>query len=252
VAEPLLSLPFFIYFAMEVLHSDFFTKVLRGRKVLLGRDFYQGTQVPVNQLTFGNRFACWTFCPDGIDDTSVVYSFGVGEDISFDLMLIERFGMQVHAFNPSPGSIDWIEKQELPGQFHFHAYGLADRDGNLVFHEPVQAGHHSLQMAVNGMKSNQVTHTLPVRRLSSILGELGHEKIDILKIDIEGAEYGVIGDILALPVPATQVLVEFHHRFEHIGVKKTREAIRALNGGGYRIFHVSASGEEFSFIHDRV
>ena len=236
---------------MKVLLNDFFTKALRGRKVLLGRDFYQCRQVRINHLTFGNRFARWTFCPDGIDDRSVVYSFGVGEDISFDLLLIARFGMQVHAFDPSPGSIDWIDKQDLPGQFYFHPYGLADRDDNIVFHEPARAGHHSLQMAVAGMNSNQAAHTLPVRRLSSIMEELGHEKIHILKMDIEGAEYGVIRDILSLPVPASQVLIEFHHRFEHIGVKKTREAIAALNGAGYRIFHVSASGEEFSFIHQR-
>ena len=234
---------------MKVLLNDYFTKALRGRKVLLGRDFYQRGQVRANHVTFGNRFARWTFCPDGIDERSVVYSFGVGEDISFDLLLIERFGMHVHAFDPSPGSIDWIGRQELPGQFQFHPYGLADRDGSLVFHEPARAGHHSLQMAFDGAESDQAAHTLPVRRLSSIMEELGHERIHILKMDIEGAEYGVIGDILALPVPASQVLIEFHHRFGHIGVKKTREAIAALNGGGYRIFHVSASGEEYSFIY---
>jgi len=44
------------------------------------------------------------------------------------------------------------------------------------------------------------------------------------------------------------VLIEFHHRFAHIGIKRTRQAISKLNRAGYKIFHVSASGEEFSFI----
>ena len=38
-------------------------------------------------------------------------------------------------------------------------------------------------------------------------------RIDILKMDIEGAEYDVIDDIINSPVPIAQVLIEFHHRF---------------------------------------
>jgi len=34
--------------------------------------------------------------------TAVVYSLGIGEDISFDLALIEKYGARVHAFDPTP------------------------------------------------------------------------------------------------------------------------------------------------------
>ena len=67
-------------------------------------------------------------------------------------------------------------------------------------------------------------------------------------MDIEGAEYDVINDIVTAPVPIMQVLIEFHHRFKNIGVKETRKAIAGLNDAGYRIFNVSSSGEEISFI----
>ena len=89
---------------------------------------------------------------------------------------------------------------------------------------------------------------MPVRRLGTILEELGHDRLDILKMDIEGAEYDVIEEIVNAPVPISQVLIEFHHRFPHIGTGKTRQAIARLNSAGYRIFNVSASGEEISFI----
>jgi len=68
--------------------SDFITRALRIRKVLIGRDFYQGRQVRRARLKFGNRFTDWTFCPEFLDKDSVIYSFGVGEDLSFDLQLI--------------------------------------------------------------------------------------------------------------------------------------------------------------------
>jgi len=147
-------------------------------------------------------------------------------------------------------TIAWIEEQDLPGEFHFHPYGLAGRDGEISFAEPAEPGIHSL-FAMNsegGTAEGLKQHVLPVQRLATILKTLGHSKIDILKMDIEGAEYEVIDDIIALPEPVPQVLIEFHHRFPHIGTKRTRQAISKLNRAGYRIFHVSATGEEYSFM----
>ena len=77
---------------------------------------------------------------------------------------------------------------------------------------------------------------------------LGHEKIDVLKMDIEGAEYDVLSDFLACDASVRQLLVEFHHYWKDVGLQRTREAIRSLNLAGYRIFHVSSSGWEYSFI----
>jgi FkbM family methyltransferase len=224
-------------------------KALRARKVLIGRDFYQFRQVKRACLTFGNRFVDWTFCPDYLDEHSVIYSFGVGEDVSFDLKLIEHYQLQVQGFDPSPRSIKWVAEQNLSDKFHFYPFGLAGRDGEITFSEPEESGAHSLKIggpAGGGVGSK--THVLPVHRLETVLGKLCHERIDILKMDIEGAEYEVIDDIINAPVPIAQVLIEFHHRFPNIGIGKTRKAISKLNKAGYKIFNVSASGEEISFI----
>lgn len=78
--------------------------------------------------------------------------------------------------------------------------------------------------------------------------ELGHEAIDILKMDIEGAEYRVIDDMCHGGIWPTQVLVEFHHRFPGLGVRMTKAAIATLRGHGYEIFWGSDTGEEYGFI----
>jgi len=230
--------------------NDILTTLLRGRKVMLGRDFYQFRQVRRSRMTLGNRYANWTFCPDLLKESSVVYSFGVGEDISFDLKLMERFKLHIHAFDPSPQSVNWVGEQNLPDAFHFYPYGLASTDGTIAFAEPADPGIHSLFAAhsADAAGAGLKQHLLPVFRLPTIVDKLGHDTIDLLKMDIEGAEYEVIEDIVGSSVPIHQLLIEFHHRFPYLGIRRTKEAISRLNQAGYRIFNVSPSGEEISFI----
>jgi FkbM family methyltransferase len=230
--------------------KDQITRVLRIRKVLIGRDFYQSRQVRRPRMKYGKRFTDWTFCPQFLDSDSVVYSFGVGEDLSFDLQLIENFQLKIDAFDPSPRSIEWVKRQDLPGGIRFHPYGVAGSDGELTFTEPAEPGAHSLRIISPDQQpeAGLNRHVLPVFRLPTIQRKLGHRKIDLLKMDIEGAEYEVIQDIVSSPQPITQVLVEFHHRFPHFGIEKTKQAISMMNKAGYMIFHVSPSGEEISFI----
>ncbi len=81
-----------------------------------------------------------------------------------------------------------------------------------------------------------------------MMGKLGHEQIDILKIDVEGAEYEVLdglGEVERLP---TQVLVEFHHRFPGIGKQRTADSIEYLRKLGYQIFWISDTGREIGFL----
>ena len=67
-------------------------------------------------------------------------------------------------------------------------------------------------------------------------------------MDIEGAEYEVLEGLLASPIKPAQLLVEFHHRFPAIGLEKTANMIRLLQNTGYKIFAVSGTGREVSFL----
>ncbi len=82
----------------------------------------------------------------------------------------------------------------------------------------------------------------------SVAGKLGHSRIDLLKMDIEGAEYEVLEGLLVSPVKPRQLLIEFHHRFPGIGLKKTVNIIKHLQEVGYKIFAVSETGREVSFV----
>jgi|SRR5215469_815004 len=224
-------------------------KVRRGRHIfraLTGRDVYTPVQAHCATVTLGNDNASWCICPTGLTQESVVYSFGVGTDISFDLEMIRQFGVHVQAFDPTPRSIVWVRCQALPEKFVFHEYGIGDRDGKAVFYPPENPSFVSYSIFSRG--SSETTVEAPVYRLTTIMKILGQERIDVLKMDIEGAEYNVLSDLLASGVSVRQLLVEFHHGWKDVGLQRTKEAIRSLNRAGYRIFHVSPGGCEYSFI----
>ena len=217
--------------------------MLRGRDLWCRREI----QLPTERL--GSEYGGWTLWPKALDASSVVYSFGVGHDISFDLAMISQFGCTVHAFDPTPRSIDWVRRQALPGEFQFHDYGLGNSDGLVSFEPPADPTHVSYSMSAPGNAPGK-GESFPVRRLQSIAAELGHDAIDLLKMDIEGAEYDAVEDLLQTGPRIGQILIEFHHRLRREQLARTRETIAGLRQAGYLIFDVAPSGEEYSFVHE--
>jgi FkbM family methyltransferase len=227
--------------------SVFREAALKSRRLLFsllnGEPFFR-PEIRRARLRLGSSYGGFTIIPEYISDAIVFYSFGLGTDISFELACIEKFKMQVHAFDPTPKSLQWLRTQQLPPQLILHEYGVAGSDGSIAFYPPTDPTHISFSLVKRAGKECRC----PVYRISTIMRMLGHDHIDLLKMDIEGAEYEVIEDIIRVGISVRQICVEFHHRWSEIGTAQTEAAIHHLRECGYRLFDVSASGEEFSFI----
>jgi len=222
-------------------------RLFRILKVIRGKDIFIKKNVTLATETFGNKGVAWTIYSKDIDENSIVYSFGVGYDISFDLALINKFDLKLFAFDPTPKSVEWINNQKLPKQFVLKNIGLADYDGKAKFNPPENPEHVSATM-LDRPKTKDDAYKVDVKTLISITNELQHKHIDILKIDIEGIEYRVIDNIITTNILPSQILIEFHHRFKNIGIQHTKKAVNKLREAGYLVFHVSKTGEEISFI----
>jgi len=217
----------------------------RYKTVLSGQDCWFPVVYRGKSIRLGSDYGGWSILPDRLNTDSVIYSFGIGTDITFDLAMIEKFGVTVHAFDPTPGSIEWVKSQSLPPQFVLHEYGVASYDGVATFFPPVDRNHISHTLLDRPATADRKIE-VPVYRLATIMQKLGHSVIDLMKIDIEGAEYDVIEDMLNGAIYPKQFAVEFHHRWENVGTAKTKEAMRRLAKAGYRVFARSASWEEYS------
>jgi FkbM family methyltransferase len=221
----------------------------RVGRLVTGKDCLYSYDARPAKAQLGTDYGGWTIAPGGLGPESVVYSFGVGNDVSFDLSLIDRFGCAVHGFDPSPGVSGWVQKQSLPPAYCFHPFGLGAVDGEISFFSPASG---SGMFSVSGDHQN-VTSTetkLQVKTLCGIVALLGSPQIDILKMDVEGAEYDLIEPIIQCPVPIKQLLIEFHHRSGVGTLQSTIDSVNQLRAAKFQLFHVSETSSEFSFIHE--
>jgi FkbM family methyltransferase len=206
---------------------------------------FQLPQCAVAGEVLGDRGASWFVSPDGLVPGSVVYSFGVGRDLSFERALITRFGVTVHAFDPTPHALEWVRSQRLPEGLVLHELGLADYDGTARFVPSRRAGGENFSMVRQTGLGSPIE--APVRRFATLAALVGAAPV-LVKLDVEGTEYAVLPDLLRSEIRPRQLCIEFHHRWREVGPRRTREAIRLLNRHGYRVADVSPKGKEYTFV----
>ncbi len=150
----------------------------------------------------------WTICPTELGPHSIIYSAGVGSDITFEHALVQNFRCEVVLIDPSPTGLKTMELPEnkIP-QFRFFPVALSGRSGNLRLAPPMDAEGDSWFARTEAPGSVEVA----CEDVGSLMQRNGHSHIDLLKLDIEGCEYDVIESILEHRLPISQIAVEFHH-----------------------------------------
>jgi FkbM family methyltransferase len=218
-------------------------------KCLIGRDILVRPEIGIETERYGGLYSSWATPKGQVNRESVIYSFGVGEDASWDLGLISKHECEIHAFDPTPRSKAWIRENIADPRFIHHDHALSDQDGTLDLWLPLNADHVSATCGPSARTSGERV-TVSCRTLSSLMRDLGHDRIDVLKMDIEGAEYRVIRSLeadAALASKIDTILIEFHHWMPPFSMPDTHSALASLRKLGYRIGWVSETGHELMF-----
>jgi FkbM family methyltransferase len=103
----------------------------------------------------------------------------------------------------------------LAGEFHQIAVG--DRDGFLSFRSHSSHTRHRLDQLIGDDVADYSERTLvevPARTFPSLLAELGLSQIDLLKVDIEGAEQFLIESVGSWAPAVKVMLLEIHHNVD--------------------------------------
>lgn len=201
---------------------------------------------------YGNSYGGFYINPELLSKNSIIYSFGIGKDVSFDKACIKNHGCRVFGFDPTPKSIKYIQDYPPSKLFSFFNYGISEKTSGIVpFFLPTNPKATSGSLLNTEVVNSNNTINVTMKTFKDITSELKHKHIDVLKMDIEGAEYDVLANILTSEVTIDQILVEFHDRLFNLETFKSTEITKKMQENGYHIFACSISYEEVSFIHER-
>jgi FkbM family methyltransferase len=208
-------------------------------------------------VTLGNdlsrcMYVCRSFEPNDfafqagyLQPGMVALDIGANEG-AYTLFASRRVGStgRVLAFEPSSREyarlIANIELNSLPNVSAF-AIGLADREGEgtLRVAEDEHAGLNTLGLFVH--KTEQARcETIALQRLDSIVAEERIDRLDFIKMDVEGAEFAVLSgasDSLAHFKPVVQLEL-LEGALQAQGSSGT-EVLRLLGAMGYRFYETS-------------
>ena len=80
----------------------------------------------ISKNWFGSEYGGFYLHSEILNQKSIIYSLGVGLDITFDSEIIDLLNCKVFAFDPTPKSINWVKDNVLIKNFYFSPYGISD------------------------------------------------------------------------------------------------------------------------------
>tara|TARA_E500000178_G_scaffold312362_1_gene328983 strand:- start:8749 stop:9435 length:687 start_codon:yes stop_codon:yes gene_type:complete len=185
--------------------------------------------------TLGTNYGGWSIPINCyLNEDSIIYSGGVGEDMSFDLKLEDKYNCKIFLIDPTQRAIKHYEEVkefyntkinnftgniqpdylyniiDLNPDFDNYFYinkGLYKEKTRLKFYRQINPDYVS-QSLVKNMFGNEYDE-VEVDSIKNIMKEYNHSKIDLLKLDIEGSEIDVLNQMLDDDIYPRYICVEF-------------------------------------------
>jgi FkbM family methyltransferase len=220
---------------------------------------------------YGTQYGGWTL-PSNLDlgKESILYSAGVGEDISFDILMSSYYDPHIVLIDPTQKAVKhWDEVQQYYtankeftgniqsdyldkisghtpnfGKIIYENIGLWKEQGILQFYKQTNPNYVS-QTLIQGMYGDAYEN-VPVDTLQNIMKKHGHTSIDLLKLDIEGAEIEVLTQMLVDKIYPRYLCVEFDLWLKGKDVYgHTHRILQKLSDAGYKILFEESGNVTF-------
>jgi len=150
-----------------------------------------GARFPIYEIFGDDAYHLDALCGGLREDLNVL---DIGGQIGcFSLAMAKRGkGVTVHVYEASPTSASYVQRNvdlnSLGGQITVHAKAMAGEVGTFTFVDSGTASGHNGLTAPEGLGSEV---TVPASTFDVAVKELGG-RVDIVKADVEGAEYDII------------------------------------------------------------
>jgi FkbM family methyltransferase len=146
-----------------------------------------------------------TFYSKKLDSTSTVLDLGANQG-AFSRLIAAQHKCRTFAVEASPQLFAQIEESPL---IHKYNYAVAGNDGVVTFYESTNPEAGNIVAPKSNSSGNRFA--VQARSFSSLIAEIGLEEIDLLKIDIEGAEIQLFDNMRPHDLARVkQLTIEFH------------------------------------------
>lgn len=118
----------------------------------------------------------------------------IGANVGQHSLYMSRHVGQVHAFEPWPVAYQRLQRmltENHVDNVFVHPVALGEIDTEKVFFAPAGSNHGTGSFCP-GVNFNEAIGNLAIRRGDDLIGELGLQRIDLIKIDTEGFEVEVL------------------------------------------------------------
>lgn len=213
-------------------------------------------------LRLGTNYGGWIIPKDNnLTHKSIVYSAGVGEDISFDIKLQSKYGCNILLIDPTEKATKHVNEcikyfndksfkftggiqndyysqiqNEKPdfNKIEYKNIGLWNKADTLKFYKQDNDNYVS-QSLINGMFGEKYD-IIEVNSIKNIMKSQGHTHIDLLKMDIEGAENIVLEQMLNDEIYPDILCIEFDLLIKNKDkYNSTKKIVERLQSCGYKI-----------------
>lgn len=176
-----------------------------------------------------------------LDSTSVMLDMGLGFDADFSQAMIARFGLTSVGFDPTRKHYPKLKAlaDASGGRFHVLPIAIGTQRGEVTFHESKTNVSGSLLSGHLNVRHDPVeTYQVQVITLADALTESPTGKVDLVKMDIEGAELDVLDAASDSTLTACpQWIIEFHHDLIAGGrFADTKKRVRRFSDLGFRLY----------------
>jgi len=206
-------------------------RVYREIRQRFGRAKLQkdGVEFSPPNYVYKNRFS----------ENSVVVDVGCASDPDLSLFMMKKFGVTAIAVDPTQKhreALQQIEKTHS-GKFKHLPLALANQDSTLTFHESEENDSGSLLSSHSNIVNDKTrSYEVEAVTLPTLLSRVGKERLDFLKLDLEGIEYQLLSELTESDLEAVdQLFVEFHHHcIPEFTRKDTQRLVQRISGFGFQ------------------
>jgi len=181
------------------------------------------------------------YFPNNLKEGAVVIDAGCSYEADFSVYMIEKYS--IRSFGIDPTRKHQIHLKNLENKYSNYSkhlpYAIGARAMKLNFFESNKNESGSiLDRHVNILNDDHISYQVDVLNLDNICEKTGSFTIEILKLDLEGAEYELINKITPEVLsPFKQIFIEFHHHaLEEFSQIDTNECVEKIKNMGYSVF----------------